>query len=170
MGAYQVVLILAPMGGDADLAASVLRSAKIVAKPCRSLSELSERLRAEGNSVGAVLLTEESLAPPADCLSVTQWLEHQEPWSDLPIVFLTQPGRPTRATEQRLRALGPRSAITVLERPVRRATLLGALHVALQSRERQFQIRDSALNRRTEEFAGAIRSNARSLIARSAST
>lgn len=142
MGAYQVVLILAPMGGDADLAASVLRSAKIVAKPCRSLSELSERLRAEGNSVGAVLLTEESLAPPVDCLSVTQWLEHQEPWSDLPIVFLTQPGRPTRATGQRLRALGPRSAITVLERPVRRATLLGALHVALQSRERQFQIRD----------------------------
>ena len=43
---------------------------------------------------------------------------------------------------QRLRALGPRGAITVLERPVRPATLLGALRVALQSRERQYQLRD----------------------------
>jgi hypothetical protein len=75
-GACQVVLILAPMGGDADLAASVLSPAKIVPKPCRSLSELAERLRAEGNSVGALLLTEESLASSADCLSLTEWFEH----------------------------------------------------------------------------------------------
>ena len=140
--ASQVVLILAPLGRDADLAASVLRRAKIVPKACQNLSELSERLREEGNSIGALLLTEESLDSPVDCSSLTEWLEHQEPWSDLPIVFLSRPGRPTRVTALRLGALGPRGAVTVLERPVRRTTLIGALGVALQSRERQYQVRD----------------------------
>ena len=138
----EVVLILAPLGRDAELAASVLHSSRIVSKPCQSLSELSECLGAEGNSVGALLLTEEALASPADCAILTEWLEHQEPWSDLPIVFFTRPGRPTRVTERRLEALGPRGAVTVLERPVRRAALLGALRVALQSRQRQYQVRD----------------------------
>ena len=140
--ASKVVLILAPTGRDADLAASVLRAAKFVPQLCQNVSELSARLRAEGSSVGAVTLTEESLSAPADCSSLTEWFEHQEPWSDLPIVFLTRPGRPTSVTMQRLRALGPRGAVTVLERPVRPATLLGALRVALQSRGRQYQLRD----------------------------
>jgi signal transduction histidine kinase len=157
-GASQVVLILAPLGRDAELAASVLHSARIVSKPCHSLSELSGCLRAEGNSVGALLLTEESLAPPADCSSLTEWLEHQEPWSDLPIVFFTRPGRATRVTARRLEALGPRGAVTVLERPVRRAALLGALRVALQSRRCQYQVRDLLESRRR---AGIELQNAR---------
>jgi signal transduction histidine kinase/ActR/RegA family two-component response regulator len=139
--ASQVVLILAPMGKDADLAASVLCTAKMVPKPCQSLSELSERLRAEGSSVGALLLTEESLGSSADCSSLTEWLENQEPWSELPIVVLTRPGPQTRVTAQRVQTLHS-PAVTVLERPLRPATLLSALRVALQSRERQYQVRD----------------------------
>jgi hypothetical protein len=98
-GGSQVVLILAPVGRDADVAVSVLQNAGIVAQPCQSVSELYERLRAEGNSVGALLLTEESLASPMECSSLTEWLEQQEPWSDLPIIFLTHPGQPTRVTD-----------------------------------------------------------------------
>jgi signal transduction histidine kinase/ActR/RegA family two-component response regulator len=139
--ASQVVFILAPMGKDADLAASVLCTAKMVPKPCQSLSELSERLRAEGSSVGALLLTEESLGSSADCSSLTEWLENQEPWSELPIVVLTRPGPQTRVTAQRVRTLRS-PAVTVLERPLRPATLLSALRAALQSRERQYQVRD----------------------------
>ena len=77
-GVSQVVLILAPVGRDADVAVSVLQTAGIVAQPCQSLSELSERLRAEGSSVGALLLTEESLASPMEYASLTEWLEHQD--------------------------------------------------------------------------------------------
>jgi signal transduction histidine kinase/ActR/RegA family two-component response regulator len=141
-GASKIVLVLARVGKDADMAASMLRTAGIIAQPCQSVSELYECLRAEGNSVGALLLTQESLAPPRECSNLTEWLEHQEPWSDLPIIFLTHPGRPTRVTEQRLRVLSLRGALTVLERPLRPATLVGALRVALQSRERQYQVRD----------------------------
>ena len=141
-GAPQVVLILAPVGKDADVAVSVLRTARIVAKSCQSVSELSERLRAGGSSVGALLLTEESLASATEYSSLTAWLEHQEPWSELPIVLLTHPGQPTRVTGSRSRLLSLRGAVTVLERPVRPAALVGALRVALQSRERQYQLRD----------------------------
>jgi signal transduction histidine kinase/ActR/RegA family two-component response regulator len=138
----QIILILAPVGKDADVAVSVLRNAGVVSQPCQSMSELCERLRAEGNSVGALVLTEEALAAPMEYASLTEWIEHQEPWSELPIIFLTHPGQPTRVTGQRARVLSLRGAVTVLERPVRPAALLGALRVALQSRMRQYQLRD----------------------------
>jgi signal transduction histidine kinase/ActR/RegA family two-component response regulator len=138
----QIVLILAPVGKDADVAVSVLRNAGVVSQPCQSVSELCQRLRAEGNSVGALVLTEEALAAPMQYASLTEWIEHQEPWSELPIIFLTHPGHPTRVTGQRARVLSLRGAVTVLERPVRPAALLGALRVALQSRMRQYQLRD----------------------------
>jgi signal transduction histidine kinase/CheY-like chemotaxis protein len=134
----QVVLVLAPVGRDADIAASIFRTAGIVAQPCQSVSELYERLRAEAGSVGALLLAEESLTSPIELSSLTNWLVHQEPWSDLPIIFLTRPGQPTGITIQRLRVLSHHVAVTVFERPVRPALLVGAL----RSRERQYQLRD----------------------------
>src|SRR5712671_5547369 len=125
----ETILILAPVGRDADIAVSVLQNAGVVSQRCQSLSELCERLRAEGNSVGALVLTEESLASPVQYSSLAEWIEHQEPWSELPIIFLTHPGQPTRVTAQRSRVLSFRGAVTMLERPVRPAALLGALRV-----------------------------------------
>lgn len=113
-GVSQAVLILAPVGRDADVAVSVLQTAGIVAQPCQSLSELSERLQAEGNAVGALLLTEESLSSPMEYASLTEWLEHQEPWSELPIIFLTHPGQQTRVTGQRSQVLSLHVSTPVL--------------------------------------------------------
>jgi signal transduction histidine kinase/ActR/RegA family two-component response regulator len=137
----EIILILAPIGRDADVAASVLRNAGVVSQSCQNMSELCQRLRAEGNSFGAVL-TEESLAWPVEHSSLAEWIEHQEPWAELPIILLTHPGQPTRDTAQRSRVLSLRGAVTVLERPMRPAALVGALRVALQSRRRQYQLRD----------------------------
>ena len=58
----EITLILAPVGRDADVTVSVLRNAGVVSEPCQCVSEVCERLRVEGNSVGALVLTEESLA------------------------------------------------------------------------------------------------------------
>ena len=138
----EVILILAPIGRDADVAISVLRNAGVVSQSCQSVSELCQRLRAEGNSFGALVLTEESLASPVEYSSLAEWIEHQEPWAELPIILLTHPGQPTRVTAQRSRVLSLRGAVMVLERPMRPAALLGALGVALQSRRRQYQLRD----------------------------
>jgi signal transduction histidine kinase/ActR/RegA family two-component response regulator len=138
----QTILILAPAGRDAQIAVSFLRSAGIISGSCRNVPELCQRLRVEGNSIGALVLTEESLAAAAEYASLTEWIENQEPWSEIPIIFLTHPGQPTRITGQRVRVLSLRGAVTVLERPLRPATLLGAVRVALQSRWRQYQLRD----------------------------
>jgi signal transduction histidine kinase/ActR/RegA family two-component response regulator len=82
------------------------------------------------------------MASPVEYASLAEWIEHQEPWAELPIIFLTHPGQPTRVTAQRSRVLSLRGAVTVLERPMRPAALVGALCVALQSRRRQYQLRD----------------------------
>ena len=148
----EVTLILAPVGRDADVTVSVLRNAGIVSKPCQNVSEVCERLRVEGNSVGALVLTEESLASPVEYSSLAKWIEHQEPWSELPIIFLTHPGQPTKVTAQRSRVLSLRGAVTVLERPVRPVALVGALRVALQSRRRQYQLRDLMESQRSVGF------------------
>ena len=138
----QIILILAPVGRDAEVAISALRNAEIDSRSCQSVSELCQRLSAEGDSIGALVLTEESLASPAEYLCLAKWIEQQEPWAELPIIFLTHPGQPTRVTAQRSQVLSLRGAVTVLERPVRPAALVGALRVALQSRRRQYQLRD----------------------------
>lgn len=91
--------------------------------------------------MGPLALTEEALVSPMEYSSLTEWIEHQEPWSELPILFLTHPGQPTRVKEKRSRVLSLRAAVTVLERPVRPTTLIGTLRVALQSRQRQYQLR-----------------------------
>jgi hypothetical protein len=62
----EIILILAPICRDADVAVSVLRNAGVVSQPCQSVSELCQRLRAEGNSFGAMVLTEESLGSPVE--------------------------------------------------------------------------------------------------------
>jgi hypothetical protein len=85
----EIILILAPVGKDADVAVSALRNAGVDSQPCQSVSELCERLRADGNSIGALVLTEESLASPVEYSSLANWIEHQEPWAELPIILLT---------------------------------------------------------------------------------
>jgi hypothetical protein len=58
--------------------------------------------------------------------SLAKWIEHQEPWSELPIIFLAHSGQPTKVTAQRSRVLSLRGAVTVLERgPCARAHWLG---------------------------------------------
>jgi signal transduction histidine kinase len=148
----EITLILAPVGRDADVTVSVLRNAGVVSQPCQSVSEVCERLQAEGNSVGALVLTEESLASSVEYSSLAKWIENQEPWSELPIIFLTHSGQPTKVTAQRSRVLSLRGAVTVLERPVRPAALVGALRVALQSRRRQYQLRDLLESQRSVGF------------------
>ncbi|MBV9673616.1 MAG: HAMP domain-containing histidine kinase [Verrucomicrobia bacterium] len=136
------VLVLAPVGNDAAGAIKVLQNAGISAKPCQNISHVCDLLRMEGDSIWALVLTEEALVSPKECSNLTDWIEHQEPWSELPVVFLTHPGQPTAATWKRSRVLSSRGAPIILERPVRPSTLIAALRVALGSRERQYKLRD----------------------------
>ena len=78
-----------------------------------------------------------------------EMLAAQPPWSDLPILILTRPGADSEDTVEAVRVLGN---VTLIERPVRRATLVTALRSALRARERQHQIREHLAERtRSEE-------------------
>ena len=56
----------------------------------------------------------------------------------LPVLVLTRPGADSAESSEAVRTLGN---VTLLERPVRVATLMSAVRTALRARERQYQIR-----------------------------
>src|SRR5205085_9844227 len=70
------------------------------------------------------------------------------PWSDVRVVGLTRPGADSRAPAEAVRMLGN---VTLIERPVRVATLLTSVRSALRARERQYQIREHLAERERAE-------------------
>lgn len=131
------VLVVAPIGQDASIAVAVLGEAGIASEVCSDIERFCSVLRA-GAGVG--LLTEEALSPAATHRLV-EVLTHQPPWSDLPLIILTSGGETTVSSLRTLQMLGPTN-VTLLERPVRRITLVKAVQMALRARRHQYEVRD----------------------------
>ena len=138
-GLGQRVLVLAPLGRDADLTASLLAEAGLPAQVCADMGALVAGIQ---KGAGLALVTSESLTPPA-IAALAQVLGRQPTWSDFPVLVFTPPGwnETTSGAEMldRLRALGN---LSLLERPIRLATLLSAVEAGLRARRRQYEIRD----------------------------
>lgn len=133
------VLILAPRGRDAAIAAELLGRNDI---PCLICTDQADLLSQIGTGAGVVLLTEEALAV-ADTAALADWVAAQPAWSDIPFVVLangtTAPR--TQAATKRLSELGN---VVLLERPLHAEAMLGAIRSALKARTRQYQLRDAA--------------------------
>nr|AUN37256.1 sensor histidine kinase [uncultured bacterium] len=85
----------------------------------------------------ALLIAEEEIA--ADQHGVlTEFLDRQPSWSDLPVLVLARPGADSAAVAMAMDRLGN---VTVLERPTRIASLVSAVRAALRARGRQYQLR-----------------------------
>jgi signal transduction histidine kinase/ActR/RegA family two-component response regulator len=141
------ILIYAPTGQDAPLAAKVMAMAAIDSHVCDTLAELAAQLEL---GAGAVLTVEEALGPGGykllqDCVA------RQPDWSDLPIMLLTHRGADSAAVRQAVAGLGN---LSLLERPVRTLTLITALHSTLRARNKQYQVREAA--RRKDEFLASL--------------
>ncbi|MGI4856308.1 MAG: ATP-binding protein [Janthinobacterium lividum] len=134
------VLILAPVGRDAQIAFTLLQRRGIDAHVCPSAADLIAHI---GLTTGAVLVTEEALAF-TNLGQLAAVLEQQPSWSDVPFVMLTSRGRNATPRSEQLAQVLPRrlTHIVYLERPVSSLSLLSALDAALSTRRRQFQIRD----------------------------
>ncbi len=90
---------------------------------------------------GALIIGDEALqAKTVEALS--RILAAQPHWSDLPVLIMTSGGEATDASQFRLRLVRPLGNITLLERPLRTATLLSAVQTALRARRRQYEICD----------------------------
>ncbi len=129
----QRLLVLTPTTRDAGITSSVLGSAGVPTFLCRSFSELLEEL---DGGAAALLVAEEVATSKSGALADV--LAHQPRWSDLPVLVLTRPGADSPETAEALRTLGN---VTLLERPLRVATLVSAVKTAVRARERQYQIR-----------------------------
>jgi signal transduction histidine kinase len=149
------VAVLAPTGADGSLAVRVLREHRIEALECRDIEHIAEAIAA---GIGAVVLAEEALTPGASTM-LEQALSTQPGWSDVPLVILTAEGELTDAISGGLERIVPRANATLLERPVRVATLVTILRAALRARERQFEVRDhlTALDQARAEAEAANR-------------
>ncbi|WP_437751481.1 hybrid sensor histidine kinase/response regulator [Sorangium sp. So ce1389] len=132
------VLVLAPVGRDTPLLCRALDRCQLAPMACCHMAELARAVR-EG--AGAVLLTEEALAPAAmpDLLAA---LSAQPSWSDLPVVLLADARPLARSNQQAIAALRAAGNLTVLDRPVRELSLVTAVQAALRARLRQCEIRD----------------------------
>jgi len=141
------VLILAPTGRDAELVSSVLEDAGVTCKACADMRELCLSMH-EG--AAALLIAEEALGDGAyhDLLAL---LLQEPPWSEPPILLLSESGANSELVTEALESLGN---VTLLERPTRVPALVSAVHSALRSRTRQYQIRSHIAER--ERYAEAL--------------
>jgi signal transduction histidine kinase len=131
------VIIIAPVGQDAEAMAAALKSEGFETKICQRLDECSRQM---ADSAGAVLLTEEALES-VQASHFLDVLSAQSPWSELPLIILTSGGESRRAGLLDLAAAAA-GTVTLLERPISTRTLMRSVQVALRSRRRQYQVRD----------------------------
>lgn len=140
--------VLTPTGGDGDLAVRVLGKARIEARVFRDMPSLCTSI-AQG--IGAVVVAEEVLGQ-SERAALDASLAAQPEWSDLPVVLLLAEGELSRAITPGVAEVAMRANVTLLERPVRIATLTTTLRSALRARTRQYDVRDSIAERvATEE-------------------
>ena len=132
------VLIVAPTGRDGPLICDMLAQRGF---HCRRFNNVRELCSSADEGAGAVILTEEAFVPGAmDQLDAL--LDRQPAWSDLALILLTSHAdRVQPAVHAKLQRRGARSII-LIERPVRVLTLASTVESLLQSRSRQYEIRD----------------------------
>ncbi len=142
------VQVLAPFGKDAALVREVLERSGIPV----SVVDTGEALaRCVNNGAGAAIVAEEALTEETIELLGSS-VASQPAWSDFPIIVLTGGGASTPSTEMLVRSRAPMGNITLIERPLRPATLISCVRTAIRSRLRQYEIRNHLEERqRTEE-------------------
>lgn len=150
----QRVLLRLATAKDALMTCDVLHRAGIIAKHCANLDELIAELAA---GAGALMLSEETLTAPS-LTTLIDALIAQPPWSDILVIVLATPGADSHAIGRLMDRL---PNVTVIERPVRIASLVSAARSALRSRRRQYEIRGlledlHETDRRKTEFLATL--------------
>lgn len=133
---------------------AVLAHAGIESHTCTTLQELLQEIL---NGAGALLVSEEMLSG-SGAAELTDAISAQPPWSDLPVLILARQGADSRAIAT---AMEGTANVTVLERPIRVASLVSALRSALRARRRQYELRRiledlSQADKRKTEFLATL--------------
>ena len=147
------VLILAPIGRDAELMCRMLEPDGFECVAFKRMTELADEAR---RGAATVIVHEEALGREATAL--LEVIQQQPPWSDLPVVILTREGADSPMVQEAITKLGN---VTLVERPVRVAALRSTVRTAVRARDRQYQTRDYLREReeadqRKDEFLAML--------------
>lgn len=143
------VLVVAPTGRDAVLTRTLLDHHGLRARVCPTVVEACAHL---DESSGVLLVAEEAFTR-AGREALLAALAEQPTWSDIPIIVLTGEGELTSTIPGALREIAAHANVTLIERPVRIATLVTAVRSALRARLRQLDLRDYLAERLASEAA-----------------
>jgi signal transduction histidine kinase/ActR/RegA family two-component response regulator len=159
------ILICAPGGRNGQLIKDTLHRAGFLTDVCEDFGTLCRALTER--PAGALILCEEALDRQR-LKQLVETLNVQPPWSEIPLLVLTRPGKTTRGSLLVAEALSPRGNATLIERPLRVLTLLSAVRSALRARRRQYEVREllereqaaraqaEAANKAKDQFLAAL--------------
>ncbi|HEX7152068.1 MAG TPA: hybrid sensor histidine kinase/response regulator [Thermoanaerobaculia bacterium] len=140
------ILILTPQGRDGEVACRILDRAGMECVVCADINELCREIP---RGAGAVIVATEAL-PRKAIRELSEVLERQPSWSELPILIFALPG-----VDRQLPAFGPLEDrhFTTLDRPIGVKALVSAVRTALRWRRRQYEVRNlmDALEARVHE-------------------
>ena len=142
------VAVLTPTGQDGRVAEKVLSRAGFDPRICADMSDVCELIEKE--EIGVLLLAEEALLP-SDRDKLFESLDHQPSWSDVPIVILTGQDELSGTLPPTLNNVAQKGNVTLLERPVRVATLTTVIRSGLRARQRQLDVKANIEQQRAAE-------------------
>jgi signal transduction histidine kinase/CheY-like chemotaxis protein len=131
------VLVLAPLGRDAELARAALATHGIRGDTVGNLEGLCREIE---RGAGAVIITEDVLTGET-MGRLERVLGAQPAWSDLPFIVFVTAAESATGVHKALPRVEPLGNATILERPVRVHILLVAVKAALRARKRQLGVR-----------------------------
>lgn len=132
------VLILAPRQRDADVVASVVAREGVDSDAVDGIGQLIAEIK---RGAAAAIVCEESLSA-SSFISISEWIETQEPWSDFPFVILLAKRSASVSTRLK-KSLSGLGNVVLLERPLSAQTLVSSAISALRARKRQYQAREA---------------------------
>jgi signal transduction histidine kinase/ActR/RegA family two-component response regulator len=112
------------------------------------------------------VITEESMHE-ADLRELVAWVAGQPPWSDFPIIILTQHGGGLERNPEAAELTETLGNVSFLERPFHPTTLVSVVQTALRGRRRQHECRrlNEELEERVQERTGELAAANRQLLA-----
>ncbi|OCI93960.1 hybrid sensor histidine kinase/response regulator [Rhizobium sp. AC27/96] len=130
-------LIHAPLGRDAQIAASLLQEAGVNSKVAPDLTAFVASL---SDDVAFAIITEETLRS-ADLRAMSAWIEAQPSWSDLPFIIMTNRGGGPERNPAAARLSEILGNVSFIERPFHVTTFVSVARSALRGRRRQYEAR-----------------------------
>jgi len=129
-------ICLVPAAADAAVCVKVLADSALRVATCTGPDEFDKALRPP---VDLVLAAEEALEGRAGT-ALARFLADQEDWSVIPLIVLTKDV--AQAGLRALNGAAPRGGVVLLERPVRLATLVSTVALAIHGRRQQYHVRN----------------------------